>query len=438
MTKLNSTNLPLTGIRVLELSEIWAGPYCGCLLGDMGAEVIKVESIQRMARGPLSPTEGAAMYPDGHPSDEPWNRFAGFTATNRNKKGLTLDLKTSKGREAFKKLAALSDIILCNYALSVMENFGLSYDEIYKINPKIIYMLMPGYGSTGPYKDYRSMGMAIDAVSGHTFQRGYPELQQSSNSVVHHPDAVAAINGTFALTTALIQRNNTGEGQLIDLAQSESFMTHMGNIYLEEQINESGIKRKGNRSTEYAPQGAYKCLGNDKWVSISILNDLQWSKLAELIDPNLINNEKYNTETNRLFNHDELDIIITEWTSKLDNYYVMNQLQTIGIPAGAVLNCGPDTYDDPHLNARNFFQIVEHPTTGIYPMSGPVIRFQNSSTEIIHNPAPSLGEHNEYILKDVLGYSDADIGELEKLEIIGKTPLLGSDMGGSRRFESKS
>jgi crotonobetainyl-CoA:carnitine CoA-transferase CaiB-like acyl-CoA transferase len=437
MTKLNSRNLPLAGIRVLELSEIWAGPYCGCLLGDMGAEVIKIESIQRIARGPLNSPEGAAQYPDGHPGAEPWNRFAIFNATNRNKKGLTLDLKTPKGRDAFKKLAAESDIILCNYARTVMENFQLSYEEIYEVNPKIIYMLMPGYGTTGPYKDYRSMGMAVDAISGHTFQRGYPKLQQSSNSVVHHPDAVAAINGTFALTTALIQRENTGEGQLIDLSQSESFMTHMGNMYLEEQMNESGIKRKGNRSTEYAPQGVYKCLGNDKWISISILNDLQWSKLAKLIDSNLMNNEKYNTKTKRLTSHDELDIIITAWTSKLDNYNAMNQLQTIGIPAGAVLNCGPDTYDDPHLNERDFFQIVEDSTAGIYPMSGPVIRFQNSSTEIIHNPAPSLGEHNEYILKNVLNYSDADIKELEKLEIIGKTPLKGSDMGGSRRLESK-
>ena len=115
----------------------------------------------------------------------------------------------------------------------------------------------------------------------------------------------------------------------------------------------------------------------------------------------------------------------------------MNQLQDIGIPAGAVLNCGPDTYDDPHLNSRGFFQILEDPHTGIYPMSGPVIRFHNSSDEIIHNPAPSLGEHNTYILKDILGYSDVEIKEMEKLEVIGTTPLLGSDMGGSRRLESE-
>ncbi|MBA13539.1 MAG: hypothetical protein CL751_06280 [Chloroflexi bacterium] len=435
---MTTSNLPLAGIRVLELSEIWAGPYCGCLLGDMGAEVIKIESIQRIARGPLNPPEGAAQYPDAHPSNEPWNRFAIFNATNRNKKGLTLDLKTDNGREAFKKLAAVSDIILCNYARSVMENFQLSYEEIYKINPAIIYMLMPGYGSTGPYKDYRSMGMAVDAVSGHTFQRGYPELEQSSNSVVHHPDAVAAINGTFALTTALVQRENTGKGQLIDLSQAESFMTHMGNMYLEEQINESGIKRKGNRNTEYAPQGVYKCLGDDKWISISIVTDQQWNLLAELIDPNLVHSEKYDSKIKRLDNHDELDSIIARWTSKLDNYDVMNQLQAIGIPAGAVLNCGPDTYDDLHLNERGFFQIVEDANTGIYPLSGPVIRFRNSSAEIIHDPAPSLGQHNEYILKDILGYSDMEIKEMEELEIIGTTPLLGSDMGGSRRLESEN
>ena len=160
--------------------------------------------------------------------------------------------------------------------------------------------------------------------------------------------------------------------------------------------------------------------------------------LAELIDPNLVHSEKYDSKIKRLDNHDELDSIIARWTSKLDNYDVMNQLQAIGIPAGAVLNCGPDTYDDLHLNERGFFQIVEDANTGIFPLSGPVIRFQNSSAEIIHNPAPSLGEHNEFILKDILGYSDMEIKEMEELEIIGTTPLLGSDMGGSRRLESEN
>ncbi|MED5428776.1 MAG: CoA transferase, partial [Chloroflexota bacterium] len=216
-----SGSKPLSTIRALELSEIWAGPFCGCLMGDMGAEVIKVESIQRIGRGPINPPPNAGGYPDDDPGNDPWNRQSNFNAIDRNKKSLTLDLKTEEGLNTFKDLVAQSDVVFCNYARTVMENFGLSYDEVRKIKPDIIYMLMPGYGNTGPYADYRSMGMAIDAITGHSFLRGYPDMDHSSNSLVHHPDAVAATNGVMAIASALVHRTRTGEGQFIDMSQAE-------------------------------------------------------------------------------------------------------------------------------------------------------------------------------------------------------------------------
>ena len=154
----------MKGVRALELSEIWAGPFCGSLMGDMGAEVIKIESIQRIARGPIKTDSPSSDYPNSDPGEQPWNRQSNFNGTNRNKLGITLDLGTPKGVETFKELASISDIIFCNYARRVMEHFGLGYESIKKIKPDIIYMLMPGFGNTGPYKDYRSMGMAIDAI----------------------------------------------------------------------------------------------------------------------------------------------------------------------------------------------------------------------------------------------------------------------------------
>ena len=424
---------PLSTIRALELSEIWAGPFCGCLMGDMGAEIIKVESIQRIGRGPINPPSNAGGYPDDDPGNDPWNRQSNFNAINRNKKSLTLDLKTEQGLNTFKDLVSQSDIVFCNYARTVMENFGLSYDEVRKIKPDIIYMLMPGYGNTGPYADYRSMGMAIDAITGHSFLRGYPDMDHSSNSLVHHPDAVAATNGVMAIASALVHRTKTGEGQFIDMSQAESFMTHLGEIYLENQMQSFSRQRRGNRHPDFAPQGVYKCSGEDKWIAISIKSNEDWSKLKATVGNNHLDSEAFDTLAGRQQNHDQIDKIINEWTHSQDRYDVLNRLQSDEITSGVVLDCGADSYADPHLNERDFFQIVEHPSAGIYPMTGPIFKFESSNGQVIHNPAPCLGQDNMYVLKEVLGYGNDKITQFEANEIIGTVPLPGSDMGGSRR-----
>ena len=424
---------PLSTIRALELSEIWAGPFCGCLMGDMGAEIIKIESIQRIGRGPINPPSNAGGYPDDDPGNDPWNRQSNFNAINRNKKSLTLDLKTEQGLNAFKDLVSQSDIVFCNYARTVMENFGLSYDEVRKIKPDIIYMLMPGYGNTGPYADYRSMGMALDAITGHCFLRGYPDMDHSSNSVVQHPDAVAATNGVMAIASALVHRTKTGEGQFIDMSQAESFMTHLGEIYLENQMQSFSRQRRGNRHPDFAPQGVYKCSGEDNWIAISIKSDADWSKFKATVGNNNLNSDVFDTLAGRQQHHDQIDKVINEWTYSQDRYDVLNRLQSDQITSGVVLDCGSDSYADPHLNERDFFQIVEHPSAGIYPMTGPIFKFESSNGHVIHNPAPCLGQDNMYVLKEVLGYGTDKITQFEANEIIGTVPLPGSDMGGSRR-----
>ncbi|HAE33948.1 MAG TPA: hypothetical protein DCF86_08870, partial [Dehalococcoidia bacterium] len=311
---------PLEGVRALEISEIWAGPFCGSLLADMGAEIIKVESVQRIARGPVNPPKGSGAYPNGDPGERPWNRQSNFNAINRNKKGITLDLKTNAGVETFLDLTSTADVIFCNYARSVMEGFGLGYEKLRKTRPDIIFMLMPGYGNTGPYRDYRSMGMAIDAISGHSFLRGYPDLDHSTNSLVHHPDAAAAVNAVFALTTALIYRGKTGIGQFIDMSQAESFMTHMGEVFLEYQINSKPRERQGNRDSHYAPQGVYPCKGEDNWIAISIVTEAQWKSFIRCIPLPNLRDEKFSSVKSRIANHDELDLTIAKWTSGKDRY----------------------------------------------------------------------------------------------------------------------
>ena len=429
----SEVNQPLSSIRALELSEIWAGPFCGSLLGDMGAEVIKIESIQRIGRGPINPPANAGGYPDDDPGKEPWNRQSNFNAINRNKKSLTLDLKTQPGLNSFKDLVSQSDVVFCNYARTVMENFGLSYEQVRKIKPDIIYMLMPGYGNDGPYANYRSMGMAIDAITGHSYLRGYPDMDQSSNSLVHHPDAVSATNGVMALTSALVYRAKTGKGQFIDMSQAESFMTHLGEIYLENQMTSSIRKRRGNRHPDFAPQGVYKCSGDDNWIAISIKTDKEWHQLKAIIGDNSLEDTDLDSLEARLQNHDHLDARINEWASTRDRYDALTLLQAAGITSGVVIDCGADSYADPHLNERDFFQIVDHPAAGLYPMTGPIFKFKSDQGRITHNPAPCLGQDNEHILEELLGYSKNTINKFKTDEIIGTVPLPGSDMGGSRR-----
>ena len=437
---------PLRGIRALELAEIWAGPFCGVLLGDMGAEVIKVEALQRIARGPISPAPNTAGYPDYDPGERPWNRQGNFNATNRNKLGLTLDLTTEQGVSAFKELVAISDIVFTNYAFGVMDRLGLGHEVLRRIKPDLIVLFTPGYGNTGPYRQHRSMGMAIDAMTGHSALRGYPDLDLSHNSLVHHPDAVAAVTATFAICAALHYRARTGQGQFIDMSQAEAFMPHLGEVFLENQMSGTRRERRGNSHPQMAPHGCYPCIGDDAWVTIAVRTDEEWQSFCEVIgQPDLTADPRFASLDDRIANREALNAIISEWTAQRDRNDIAAQLQAQGIPSAPVLGCGPDTYDDQHLQARNYFQLVTHPDAGTYPMSGPVWSTlshtaPDSSLEDAprlpdrHDPAPGLGEHNEYLLADLLGHTADYLHELEGAGIIGTVPIEGADMGGVRRF----
>ena len=424
---------PLSGIRALELAEIWAGPFCGSVLGDLGAEVIKVEAIQRIARGAIKPPPHASGYPDGAPGERPWNRSSNFNALSRNKQGLTLDLTTKQGADAFKELVNVSDVVFTNYAFGVMDKFGLGYAALKKVKPDIIALFTPGYGNTGPYKTFRSMGMVIDAITGHTALRGYPDMDLSRNSLVHHPDAVAGATAVFAICLAIHRRARTGEGGFIDLSQAESFMPHLGEVYLEHAISGAPRARRGNRHPAMAPHGVYRCAGEDRWVAIAVDGDERWREMCGAMQmPQLARNPRFETLAARLRNQDELDAAVERWTRTMTRYEAASALQERGIAAGPVLDCGADAYDDPHLQERGYFQAVEHPDAGTHLMSGPIWRMANRS-EVRHDPAPGLGEHNELILGDLLGMSHSRLAELEANRTIGTTPLEGADMGGVRR-----
>ena len=421
---------PLAGVRVLELGEIWAGPFCGELLGDLGAEVISIESIQRIYRGTVRPRPGTLGYADGEPGERPWNRWANYNALNRNKLGITLDLASADGAGAFRELVSTSDVVFSNYAFGVMDSFGLGYDALRKERPDLVMLLMPGFGNTGPYQRYRSMGMTIDAISGHSKLRGYPDTDLSQLPMVHHPDAVAGVMAAFAIGVALHHRARTGVGQFIDVSQAEAFMTHLGEFFLGNGMNGRSRERWGNRNASMAPHGCYPALGEDRWVTIAVKDDVRWQGFCEVAG--IAQKPELSTLEGRLSNRDELDALVGRWTSGLDRYEATRLLQAKGIAAAPVLDCGADAYDDPHLQERGYFQEVTHPEAGTFLLSGPLWKLHGASP-LDQTPAPCLGQHNGYALGEVLGYSHSTLEALEARQVIGTVPLEGSDMGGVRR-----
>ena len=301
--------------------------------------------------------------------------------------------------------------------------------------PDIILLLMPGFGNTGPYKRYRSMGMTMDAIIGHSTLRGYPDMDLSTITPVHHADAIAGVTAVFAMTTALHYRARTGHGQFIDLSQAEASIPHLGEILMEYAMNGVVRERMGNRHPSMAPHGCYACKGDDKWITIAVRNDQEWQTLCKVIKrPELAFDERFATSLSRLRHQDELDSIISQWTLQKDRYKVMRDLQANGIPVGPVLDCCGDTYDDPHLQARDYFLEVNHPEAGIHLYSGPLWKLA-SDPKPAQTPVPCLGADNEYVLGDLLGLSQEMMQELEIQQIIGTAPLEGADMGGVRRVQ---
>ena len=423
---------PLQGYRIIELCDIWAGPFCGELLGDLGAEVVKIEAIQRIGRGQLRPSSGRD-YPDGEPGEHPWNRSANFNALNRNKRGITLDLAHPRGLAVFKELVSVSDAFFCNFALRVLENLDISYDDLRKIRPDIIFMPTPGFGTTGPYKHYRSMGMTLDAFCGHSAMRGYPNEELSTITPFHHPDAIGGATAAFAIIAALWHRATTGQGQHIDLSQVEASIPHLGEFYLDWAMNQRLPERRGNGDPTMAPHGCYPCKPasedpeGDAWVTIACTSDVECRALCRLIgrpDPARDSQQQW----------DELDSTIRAWAQGLTAEEAVALLQEAGIPAGPVLNVGPGQHYNRHLQERGFFQPVMHPEAGEYLLPASLWRTPRRRAPA-QGAAPCLGEHNRYILGELLGITDRELTQLEAEQVIGTVPLEGADMGRVRRLQ---
>jgi crotonobetainyl-CoA:carnitine CoA-transferase CaiB-like acyl-CoA transferase len=416
--------LPLTGIRVLDLGMFWAGPFAGKWLADAGAEVIKIESashpdnLRILARG---------VYPGGERGQHPWNRSGMINERNRGKLGLALEMGTAEGRAIFKELAAVSDVVIENFSTRVMAQWGLDYDSLTAINPRLILASIYSQGGVGPEREFVSFGGTLEQVGGLTALTGYPG-ELPSTIVLQLPDPLGGAMAAGLIVAALRQRRLTGVGTHIDLSQRENLTSILGEAILDFQMNQREPERIGNRDRMMAPHGCYRCAGDDAWVTIAIADDAEWSRLCSAIGRgDLEHDERFATVLARHEHQDALDEVLTEWTMRRGKIEAMTELQRWGVRSGAVYTSA-DLYADPHLAARGFWDEVDDPEAGHhrYP-GGPMHLSRTPLASGRHTPL--LGEHNEYVLGTLLGKTPETIRDLAERGVIGTEPTAAARQG---------
>ena len=418
----SSNQQPLRNYRVLDLSRIWAGPYCTKLMADLGAEIIKMESLSvyDSHRGPVNPARGIASYPDSEPGDEPWNRNGWFNCLHMSKYGITLELTNDEGRRAFERLVSISDVLIENFRQGSLERLGYDYEALRQHRPDLIYVSMPAFGNTGPWKGYLGYGIGQEQLSGMAHLTGYPG-DGPMKSGINHGDPITGSHAAGVLLAALRRRRRTGKGMYIDVSQQESAVAFMGPELLAYQMTGEEPERIGNRSRWYAPCNTYPCADEDRWITIAATNDTEWAALLSAMNAQgLADDPRFATAEARMANQDDLDAIIAGWTSGQDAFALAGRLQAAGVPAGPVLR-GPDLLADRHYAERGTFVTVDHPQVG--PKQYPDIPWKMSRTPgEVRWPSPTLGQHNREIFGNLLGLTGDEIDALESSGVIGTKP----------------
>ena len=405
--------LPLHGIRVLDLTMAWAGPYATRLLADMGAEVIKIESVDNW-----DVLRALTGQPPG--TERVWDKSPYFNSTNRNKYGCSLDLSSPRGRELFLRLAARSDVVIENFRAEVMDNLDLGYQALSAVNDRLIMLSMPGHGRSGPERDFVIYGTNVEQLAGLCHLTGY-EGGPPQKTGISYGDPIAGIAAAGAIALALWVRRRTGRGQYIELAQRENLINLIGEVVVAFSMNQREPVRRGNRHSSMAPHGCYQCAGEDEWVTIACENDAQFAALCSVLErPGLDRDPRFADVISRHSNQDELDEIISAWTKYRTKEAAAEAIQAVGVPAMPVLSV-PEVFADEHLRARGFFEPVSHPVAGVWEIDGPHWRMSESPAHI-RLPAPTFAEHNRYVFGELLGLSDEAIAQLEAEGITGSAP----------------
>ena len=400
----SEARLPLDGVRVVDLSWVWAGPFAAMHLAHLGAEVIRCESS---TRPDLYRRGGMSNPPDD--MEPSLNRAGMFNQWNQGKKSVAVDLSDPRGIEIVKGFVAESDVVVQNFGTGVMARLGLGYEELSRINPRIILASISGYGQVGPYREYLAYGPALVPLTGLAsvtgFIGGKPDLFGPSI-----PDPTAGMTAAWAIVSALDQRERTGVGDHLDISLWEATGVLALEAWMQYAFDGTQPERMGNRDPWMAPHGCFACRGDDEWVSIACTGDPEWLKLAALIDPALADDDRFLTLETRKRNEDALEEIVSRWTAGKDRWEVTWLLQAQGVAAFPSFTT-EDIVQDPHLNSRGFIERLDHPEVGRRAHVG-IPWLHDRRPNGVRAPAPCLGADTDTLLAEVLGYGAAKIKEL--------------------------
>ncbi|WP_128425392.1 CaiB/BaiF CoA transferase family protein [Gudongella oleilytica] len=398
----NSHRGALSGVMVLDLTRVLAGPFSTMMLADLGAEVIKIEVPEKgddsRAFGPFK--NGESSY---------------YMNLNRNKKGITLNLKSEKGKEIFIELIKKADVVMENYRPGTMEKLGLGYENLKKINPGIVYGCVSGFGHYGPYMDRAGYDIISQAMGGLMSTTGWPDGEPTRTGTAMG-DVLAGLSVTIGVLAALKHKEKTGEGQKVDVALVDSVVASMeiiNQIYL---VEGRIPQRIGNRYESTYPYDSFKA--SDGSLVIACGNDKLWSILCKIMNtPEYITDERYNTNAKRVEKHVDIKEIVEKWsiTKKVDE--IIDALLETGIPCAPIYNI-EQIVKDPHIaEAREMFVDIEHPVAGKMKITGSHIKLSETKP-IVKTPAPLLGQHNEEVLAEYMGYDSEMVNELKANRVI--------------------
>jgi crotonobetainyl-CoA:carnitine CoA-transferase CaiB-like acyl-CoA transferase len=403
----------LDGLRVLELGANWAGPMITRSLADLGAEVVKVEGARR-------PATRVSHYPGNEPGRYPYNRSGYFNKMNRNKLGLSLDITTEAGRDVFLELAQWADVFVENQSPQVLRRLRITYDDMRAVNPRLIMVCITGFGLTGPAALHAAYGTNIEASGGLASLFGYESGGMLRTGSLY-ADPLAGSLGTVAVLAALRQREITGQGQLIDLALQETMLAFFGSAVADVLAGRPSPGPRGNRDPAWAPQGCYPGFGDDMWLVLSVRTDAEWAALCSVIGrPDLTARRDLLNAGGRREAHDEIDTAISDWSQGQDHREAAEQLQSAGVPAAPVLK-NWELLADLHLHERGFYRPIPHPDTGAMTYPGFPWRFEATPARV-RRPAPRFAQHNDVVLRQILGMTPDRIDALARDGIIDTVP----------------
>jgi benzylsuccinate CoA-transferase BbsF subunit len=401
LKKTTGRGLPLEGIRVVEFTTGIVGPTLGRLLAEFGAETIKIETSKRLdfSRGP---------------APERINKGISFADNSRSKKSFRLDVSRPEGHAIALRLIKISDIVVENFSAGVMQRLSLDYPRVIDINPSIIMISLQGLGATERHSV--TFGQNIPPMVGLTYLWNHSGASKPVGSELFYPDYYAGIHGACAVLAALDYRRRTGQGQYIDAAQAEAAAALLGPYYLDSAVNGRNVEPLGNEATYAAPHGCYRCRGDDSWCVIAVYTEEEWRNFCGVLGNSLsASDPKFSTALLRIRHRADLNQLVEQWTMRHDAYEIMEQLQKAGVAAGVVQNTAQLT-DDPHLRDRGFFAQTRHPEMGALLHGGLPLKLSLTPGSV-RSHAPLLGEHNDYVLRNLLHVEQKEIERLKNLGV---------------------